>query len=387
MNDLEAFATPRQREFLAAITEHGSARAAEKALGLGNDVVSRSIRALKAKAALKGFAPESDMTRPVAEGFAVKKVSTYYNRDGEKAGQWVQSIPEREAAHEAMRAAIEGICEGLKGLVPITPMPAYADNDILAVYPMGDPHFGLYSYAEETGDNFDLDIAEQVTCEAIDRLVTSAPKAATAMLLNLGDFFHSDTSSNQTLTSGNPLDVDTRFSKVIRVGLKAMVHCVRRLLEKHDRVIVWNMKGNHDEHSADWLSVCIEAAFSNDPRVEVDQRPSLYKFHRFGKVLLGAHHGHGAKANDLPLLMAADRPEDWGASNFRHWMCGHIHHWTAKEHPGVVVETFRTLAGKDAWHAGKGYRSGRDMNCIVFHKDHGEIQRIKCDISMLRAAA
>lgn len=82
--------------------------------------------------------------------------------------------------------------------------------------------------------------------------------------------------------------------------------------------------------------------------------------------------------------MAADRPEDWGATEFRHWLCGHIHHWTAKEHPGVVVETFRTLAGKDAWHAGKGYRSRRDMNCIVYHKQYGEIQRVRCDIAMLR---
>ena len=81
--------------------------------------------------------------------------------------------------------------------------------------------------------------------------------------------------------------------------------------------------------------------------------------------------------------MAADRPEDWGNTEFRHWMCGHIHHWTAKEHPGVIVETFRTLAGKDAWHAGKGYRSRRDMNCIVFHAKYGEIQRIKCDITRL----
>jgi hypothetical protein len=274
----------------------------------------------------------------------------------------------------------------MKGLCPLVACPADADSDLLAVYPMGDPHFGLYSYAEESGDNFDLVIAERITCEAIDRLVSSAPKAATAMLLNLGDAFHADDSSNQTPQSGHALDVDTRFAKVAQVGLRALTHCVRRLLEKHEKVIVWNMVGNHDPHSALWLSLCMDAFFSNEPRVTVDLSPSLFKFYRFGKVLIGAHHGHGAKTNDLPLLMAADRPLDWGATEFRHWLCGHIHHWTAKEHPGVVVETFRTLAGKDAWHAGKGYRSRRDMNCIIYHTDFGEIQRVRCDIAQLQAA-
>jgi hypothetical protein len=49
------------------------------------------------------------------------------------------------------------------------------------------------------------------------------------------------------------------------------------------------------------------------------------------------------------------------------------------------VETFRTLAAKDAWHAGKGYRSGRDMYAITHHINHGEIMRTRCDIGMLTA--
>jgi hypothetical protein len=298
--------------------------------------------------------------------------------------QWVKTNVDREKQLELARQAIEALAKSVHGLAPITPPPTSSDDDLLAVYPMGDPHFGLYSYAEETGDNFNLDIAERLTCGAVDRLVSSSPPATTGLLLNLGDAFHADDSSNQTPASGHALDVDTRFAKVAQVGLRALVHCVRRLLEKHERVIVWNMAGNHDPHSAMWLAIAMDAFFANEPRVEVDLCPSLYKFIRFGRVLIGAHHGHGAKPSDLPLLMAADRPQDWGATEYRHWLCGHIHHWTAKEHPGVVVETFRTLAGKDAWHAGKGYRSRRDMNCIVYHKQYGEIQRIRCDVAQLK---
>lgn len=377
------FATDRQREYLLAWREHGSLRGAAEAMGVHWRNIIQARDRVARKAAMRGHSPQHDMVHPVPEGFVVKGVSTYYNDEGKPTGQWVKSALNEQRKYDMMRDAIVALTDDIRGLAPLIAAPDLTDDDLLAVYPMGDPHFGLYSYAEETGDNFDLQIAEQVTCEAIDRLVSSAPAAKTGMLINLGDAFHADDSSNQTPSSGHALDVDTRFAKVAQVALKAMVHCVRRLLEKHERVVVWNMAGNHDPHSALWLAIAMDAFFTNEPRVEVDLSPSLFKFYRFGKVLIGAHHGHGAKPNDLPLLMAADRPADWGATEFRHWLCGHIHHWTAKEHPGVVVETFRTLAGKDAWHAGKGYRSRRDMNCIVFHADYGEMQRIKCDITRL----
>ena len=367
------------REAVEAHQQHGTVTQAALALGLPRPTLQSRL----AQAAVRGIAP-GHFNQGTAPGFSIGKVTIQRGPSGEVERTWERQSPDDSRREEAIRSAITSLADEVRGLSPLTPAPAHTQSDLMAVYPIGDPHFGLYAYAEETGDNFDLDIAETVTRDAIDRLVQSAPPAETGMLVNLGDAFHADDSSNQTPTSGHALDVDTRFAKVAQIGLRAMVHCVHRLLEKHEKVIVWNMAGNHDPHSALWLAIAMDAFFANEPRVSVDLSPSLFKFLRFGKVLLGAHHGHGAKANDLPLLMAADRPEDWGATEFRHWLCGHIHHWTAKEHPGVVVETFRTLAGKDAWHAGKGYRSRRDMNCIVYHKQYGEIQRVRCDIAMLR---
>jgi hypothetical protein len=105
---------------------------------------------------------------------------------------------------------------------------------------------------------------------------------------------------------------------------------------------------------------------------------------RFGQNLIGSTHGDGAKPADLPLLMAADRAEDWGKTSFRYWYTGHVHHRSAKEHPGCIVESFRTLAAKDSWHTGQGYRAGRDMYAIVLDREHGEVERYRCDIRMAR---
>ena len=100
-------------------------------------------------------------------------------------------------------------------------------------------------------------------------------------------------------------------------------------------------------------------------------------------MLLGSTHGDGAKLADLPLIMATDAPEDWAAAKFRHWHCGHFHHDQMKEHPGCSVETHRTLAAGDAWHRHEGYRSGRDMKAIVYHREQGEITRLRCGVAGL----
>ena len=55
-----------------------------------------------------------------------------------------------------------------------------------------------------------------------------------------------------------------------------------------------------------------------------------------------------------------------------------------KEFNGMKVESFRTLSARDAYAASHGYRSGRDMKCLVFHKDFGEVERHTVSVDMLR---
>jgi hypothetical protein len=117
--------------------------------------------------------------------------------------------------------------------------------------------------------------------------------------------------------------------------------------------------------------------------VTIDLDPNVFWYYKFGKVLIGATHGDTCKTDKLPAIMACDRSEDWGQTRFRYYYHGHIHHDSVKELPGCMVESFRTLAARDAWHSGAGYRSGRDMRCIVHHKDFGEIERHRCDVAML----
>lgn len=385
---LKEWATPRQLEYIDAFNKHGSFRSAARALGVAHQSLRESLDSLKRRAVQQGHSPEHDMTKVVPAPFVVKGTSTLYGADGAQKLQWVKTKLDSALAEQAIRDFVDYLTSEAKGLSPSVPSPkARTSSDLLAVYPMGDPHFGMYAWAEEAGDNFDLDTAESLTKAAIDRLVDSAPYTQTAVIIELGDFFHADNNSASTPKNKNALDVDTRWSRVMQVGLRSMVHTILRALERHKQVVVRIVKGNHDEHSSFALALALDAYFANNKRVTIDLSPAAFWYYRHGKVLIGATHGDTVKMANLPGVMACDRSEDWGQTTHRYWYQGHIHHEDRKEFPGVVVEAFRTLAARDAWHAGQGYRAGRDMNLIVHHKDYGEIERHRCDIAMLKGAS
>lgn len=378
---LRSFATVRQLEIMDAIEQHGSYAKASKAMALSSGTVGNTISLLKAKAARQGWSPEHDLTHPVAPGQILRGASTLY-RDGKAVLQWVKSSANHDAMEATMREFALTLAQDVKGLAPSIPKPKHANSDLMVVVPMGDPHFGMYAWWEDAGDNFDLDIAEKLTCGAIDRLIASAPNAEVGLMLNLGDMFHADNQKNQS-ASGHQLDVDGRWAKVQQVGLRAMIHGINRMLEKFPKVIFRINRGNHDGHSSYALALMLSCYFHNEGRVDIDLSPNTVWYYQFGRVLLGSTHGDTIKGKDMIGIMATDKPKEWGTSQHRYWYVGHVHHQDLKEYPGGVVEYFRTLAARDAWHSGQGYRAGRDMRLIVLHREHGEIERHRCDIGML----
>ncbi len=380
---LKEWATPRQAEYLDAVAAHGGVRPAARALKVQMSAISNALKSVRKKAALQGYSPEHDWVHPVPEMHVAKGVSTYYDKDGKPRGQWVKSRLDEERWREVVEAAVQQLAQEVKGLAPLMAPPARSMDELLAVYPMGDPHIGMYAWQKETGEAFDLEIARSLSLGAVDRLVASAPAAATAIILPLGDVFHADDQTNATPANKHQLDVDSRFVKVLGVGIEIYRHIVLRALEKHQSVVVRFVAGNHDPHSVWSLAFTIAAYFASEPRVQVDLDPAAHWFYRFGSVLIGATHGDKSKHSQLLGVMAADRPRDWGETKHRFFYTGHVHHSTVTELPGLVCEAFRTLAARDAYAAGHGYRAGRDMVCIVHHRDHGEIERHRVDIGML----
>jgi len=378
---LRQFATIRQIEYIDAIISEGSIRAAARKLEVYDTTIGQSISSLERK--YESMSGENPRMLPIIpDGLKLKGNSTYINKDGKMAGQWVKTNVDHARTEELLKEFVETLSKNIKGLHEPIDKPSYGLDDLFCVYPMGDPHFGMYAWALDAGDNFDLKIAEELTCNAVDRLVATAPMAKTALLLNLGDMYHADNQDN-TSKSGHQLDVDGRWTKIQQVGLRAMIYCIDRLLQKHEKVIFRINGGNHDNHSAKGLALMLSCYYSREPRLEVDLSPSVIWYYHFGEVLIGSTHGDTIKGKDFLSIMASDVPKMWGNSKHRYGYIGHVHHHDSKEYQGGIVEYFRTLAARDAWHQGQGYRAGRDMRLIVLHKEYGEIERHTCDIGMI----
>ena len=337
-------------------------------------------------AARRGWAPEHQMVHPVAPGYAVKGTSTLYGDDGSVRAQWVKTTADQQAQQEAIEAALAALVADLPRVAPRKASGVWS-TDLLTAYPIGDPHIGMYSWAAETGEDWDLELARKVHCSAMDALVQAAPATEQAIIVNLGDALHYDSMEAKTPRSGHMLDADGRYAKVIDVAVMTIRQCIESALAKHKFVHVVNVRGNHDETGAMWLARLLAIAYEREPRVTVDVTPSVFNYYRWGKVLIGMHHGHSCKPDKLPGVMAADRASDWGECSWRYWWQGHIHHESKKEFPGVSVESFNTLAAKDAYANDGGWRSGRTMQAIVLHREHGEVARSRVNSAMFEEAA
>ncbi len=348
---------------------------------------------------------------PVLPGFEIARTSTTFGRDGDVSNTSVTQKPERGPQFELPeRHQIKGISSllGPDGRVTqqwvktregITPQfaaevlkTAFADYeypalpiekpseefiDALTFYPISDMHVGLYAWKDETDKNWDLRIAERELGAAASRLVSMSTPTKRAIILGGGDAMHADNKNNETSNSGNRLDVDGRYDKVLLATCFLFVRIIDLALQRHEEIDVRVLKGNHDLHASVAIGYFLLAHYRNEPRVTVDVSASLFWFYRFGKVMLAATHGHEAKPEKMPLIMAVDRPEDWAKSTHRIAHTFHVHHTTQRstEVGGVIIETHQAPCARDAWHHGAGYRSGRSLCSIVYDKEHGEIAR------------
>lgn len=373
-----------QRRLIQAIVREGSIAKAGVALDINRRNVQRMLVLIRTNAARRGYAPESQMTRPVSPAH-VAETSTMYDADGNVKLQWVKAKLSTSDAFQALQEAIQQAADEYRGVAKPVKAPARSDAELLTVYPMGDPHVGMYAWKDEAGEDFDCDIARQDLLSATSRLVQVAPGSERALIVNLGDFFHSDNNQNRTSRSGHALDVDTRWPRVLKVGCQIMIDLVGLALRKHQRVEVINAIGNHDDHSSVMLSAFMEAFFHKEPRVLIHAAGPKFHYVTHGRVLIGVTHGDTVKPAQLGGVMAADQGEAWGLAEHRHWLTGHIHHSSKLELPGCTVESFRTLASRDAWATAAGYRAGRDMVAIAYHREFGEVERYRCDIRMARS--
>ena len=313
----------------------------------------------------------------IPDGHTVKGISALVGQDGAIVQQWVKTREDQFSVEHVIET-IKAAFADYKGVAKPLKAPSATSDELLTFIPCNDWHINLLTWEREVGQNWDLKIAEAVIGGAIDDAISRSPSSEVGIVLGGGDLVHADSKLNQT-TSGTPQDVDGRHSKGLEVACRLKVRTIDAAIRKNKRVVVRILAGNHDEHTSVAVAYFLLAWYRNEPRVTVDVDASLFWWFRFGLCMFGATHGHTVKIKDMPQIMATRRAADWGATKFRYVHGFHLHHSAqfATEGGGCLSEIHQAPIPQDAWHHGSGYLSGRSVQTITYHKDFGEISRVR----------
>ncbi|HIB7274424.1 TPA: hypothetical protein ACWXM4_001456 [Escherichia coli] len=333
-------------------------------------MAKRNVERLGARLAKRGL-----ISTRRAPGFGVNAESLLVDKDGNVIMRWIKTARDRDEMERLMQAACDAFTEEIPRAEPNNAVPL-CNDDLMVMYPIADHHMGMLAHHHETGDNYNISIAEKLMDEYFDYAISVAPNASKGLLVLLGDFFHFDGLTPITPEHGNILDADTRYSRLVYVGIRSIRKAINKLLYKHKTIEIQIVTGNHDPSSMIFLRAALAAVYENEPRIYIDVSPRYLHAVRFGHVLIGICHGDKMRKPDVRLsCLARDFKRDFGECDFVYSISGHLHSHSITETNLGVDEIFGKMAASDAYAAAGGWRSYRYTSTVVYHKKFGEISR------------
>lgn len=376
-------ATLRQREVIDAVRECATQTDAAKQLNLSCTSVTHRLQGALTRATAKGYCPEQGLTTVYPEGYMMEKV-TVHKRGGQVVETWERMNADKEKQLNLLREAIVAICEEVVPLAPVE-FKGYSLEDLMVNIPIGDAHVGMLTWGEECGEDYNLEIAERIHCQAVDMLIESTPQAKYCTIIDLGDFLHSDNLAGITSRGGNVMDMDARYHKVVRAAVRISNYYIQRALTRYEYVTYRPEVGNHNDVGAIWMQELLSILYRDNDRVTIGNTAGSVYFWQHGLCFFGSHHGHTIKFDKLPDIMAAHVMDEHIETKYRKFYCGHIHHKTVRgaDFNTCEVQTYRTLAPKDAYASSHGYHAPRDITAEVWHKQYGHTGTVNINIPMM----
>ena len=366
--------TPKQKETWDLHLTGMSGRAIAKKIGVAETTLRRRLAAARkhaeADTAIKGAMSSVGMqdAGPLHSGWIKSEGASLYFQ-----------MPRDNSANANVTEIVREAFEGILSCPPI-PSPRDFSEGLLTVYPIFDAHIGMRSSAHESGKDMDNDIAERRITGGVGQCVASSPASEMAVVLIGGDALHANDQTAMTPKSKHVLDVASSFADAVDVAIRTFATCIEMAAAKHKSVIVSVIQGNHDRDAYLSIMYALRERYRNNPRIEVQRKGGEFFVMEWGRVMLASHHGDKAKAERLVMHMADEWAEMWGRTRYRFYFTGHMHHSKMQDIGGVQVEQMRAAAPRDAYAASHSYSSRSELQAITYHKDNGEVSRVKVSL-------
>jgi hypothetical protein len=245
-----------------------------------------------------------------------------------------------------------------------------------------DTHIGMYSWAKETGADWDVDIAVTRVLNSVDEMVERLKilPAIDVMYMPIGnDLGHFDGVRMTTSMGDHHLDVDTRFPRVFDAAVAAMAYQIERAAEVARILrLIW-VPGNHDGSMSYGIFRALCMRYRNWPQIEIVENASERKYEYFHQCILGFDHGKLKPEAYQAIIMNECRGHLDNAT-YVEMNVGHTHEAkqqilkTSVPTNGVQVRTHPSLCPADKWHFGHGFLGAPQKSVeALYYGPHGRI--------------
>lgn len=296
-----------------------------------------------------------------------------YDSEGKKTGTTRWATPTETVTVEELTETLTTAFDNLPRAVPLPAPEHVMDAALCTLYPLFDVHLGMHAWGQETGgEDYDLKLAVGDLRNAFGKVTNLMPHSQQAVLLIGGDFFHADDNRSETPGNRHRLDTDGRFLKVVLAGVTIMTEVATRLAQKHEKVLIRVMRGNHDEHSHIPLMLALWTHFQNHPQIEVELNPRDLFMFQWGNVAIFAQHGDKGSPTEF-VLKLGDTCSFFSECHHRFAFTGHRHKMSSQRIGGVRWEQLDAFCPPDTY--GSTWAGRREISAVTFHVKDGLILR------------
>lgn len=320
------------------------------------------------------------------EDWECKRYNSWIKKDGDIYNEPRYSVSAKlkrktlgNNSEKQVKVLLEELKAALSEVHTPTKIEYNSEGGLLLELSSPDLHLGKLSWADESGEDYDIKIACERYKEAIYSIAGRAPlQNVERILLPIGNDMLTIDSKRNTTTAGTPQDSDSRFRKMLMVARDLLISVINNLLTiaPVDVVVV---SGNHDYDSMFTIGMVLEAYYHSNPNVNIDNTPTQRKYYQFFNTGIQFTHGDEEKHNDLGLIFATENTKLWADTKYRFCQLGHFHknkklqYVSVDENQGFQIQIIPSLSGTDAWHNSKGYNSLKQAKGFLFAKEEGLI--------------
>ena len=176
------------------------------------------------------------------------------------------------------------------------------------------------------------------------------------VIMNAGDFFHSDDMFSSRTISGTVLETVDMVAAVN--DAKAFMDTVfRSALENANEVEYQYVAGNHSSFEYFFNEYLIVKY----PEAKIVQHNDLSTAFMLDNVLIALAHGHKIKKNNLSQVISYEYRELWGKASEVHCFTGHYHQLESQTLNGVIVHQLGTPKKADTYERQNGWIASRKL--------------------------